>query len=541
MTTTAATSSSVDWETCLRAIPGYDPFASAGDCVFDPEAALYVIGFFKDCLIHVKGEWAGEKVLLAPWQQSVVSNLFGWKRPDGTRRYREALIFVPRRQGKTLMASGLALYAFFCDGEPGAEIYCAAADRDQAKLLWDVSRRQIQAEPALLEACKLYQHSIVIDSMGSSFKAISADATTKHGFSSHFVVVDELHAQRDSELVDVLLTSMGSRRQPMMIYLTTSDFERPSICNEKLDYARKVRDAIIEDPSFLPVIYEAALDDDWTDPKVWKRANPNLGISLSPEYLERECRRAQESPAYVNTFKRLHLNIKTQAAVQWLDMSKWDACESDFHPDDLEGKRCWAGLDLASTTDLTAFVLFFPEDGNAVLPFFWVPKEGALMRERRDRVPYTAWAREGHLHLTEGNVCDYDAVRLKIKELSEIFNIQEIAFDRWGAQQLVTNLKEDGHEVVAFGQGYASLSAPSKELEKLVIAADLAHSGHPVLRWCASNVMVETDAAGNIKPSKKKSTERIDGIVALVMAIGRAIVREPEPVSIYETQGVLLL
>jgi phage terminase large subunit-like protein len=289
------------------------------------------------------------------------------------------------------------------------------------------------------------------------------------------------------------------------------------------------------------VLYEAALDDEWTSPKVWARVNPNLGVSISEEYLERECRRAKEQPAYVNTFKRLHLNIKTQAEVLWLPMERWDACEDEFHPDDLEGKECWAGLDLASTTDLTAFVLYFPEDGNRVLPFFWVPREGALQRERRDRVPYTAWAREGHLTLTEGNVCDYDAVRARINELGEMFDIKEIAFDRWGAQQLVTNLKEDGHEVVAFGQGYASLSAPSKELEKLILSGELQHDGHPVLRWCASNVMVEMDSAGNIKPSKKKSTERIDGIVALVMAIGRVIVREPPFRSIYETRGLLTL
>ncbi len=537
--TSATTSRSVDWETTLRLIPGYDPFASAGDCVFDEDAAEHAIGFFRDCLTHVKGELAGQYVVLAPWQQAVVGNLFGWKRPDGTRRYREAFIFVPRKQGKTLIASGLALYSFFCDGERGAEIYCAAADRDQAKLLWDVARRQITAEPVLANACKLYQHSIVIDSMGSSFKAISADANTKHGYNSHFVVVDELHAQPNAELVDVLLTSTGARRQPMVVYLSTSDFERPSVCNQKHEYATKVRDGIIEDPNFLPVIYEASLEDDWTDPKVWARVNPNLGVSLSVEYLERECRRAQETPSYENTFKRLHLNIRTQADVRWLSTHDWDSCRQDFTPSELEGQPCYAGLDLASTTDLTALVLIFPEDDNAVVPFFWAPRDGALKRERRDRVPYTAWARQGALTLTEGNVCDYDVIRERIKELAEVFEIREIAFDRWGATQLMTQLQDDGHEVVPFGQGYASLSAPSKELEKLVLSKGLRHDGNPVLRWCASNVMIETDAAGNIKPSKRKSTERIDGIVALVMAIGRAIVAEPEFTSVYEKRGFL--
>ena len=398
--TSLDTSRSVDWDQVLRLIPGYDPFVTAGACAFDTEAADTAVGFFHDCITHVKGELAGEPLILAAWQQAVVGHLFGWKRSDGTRRYREALVFVPRKNGKTLLASGLALYALFCDGEPGAEIYAAAADREQARLLWDVSRRQIQTEPALYSACRLYQHSIVIESMGSSFKAISADATTKHGFSSHFVVMDELHAQRDSELVDVLLTSMGARRQPLMVYLTTSDFERPSVCNEKYEYATKVRDGIIEDPSFLPVIYEAEQDADWTDPEVWEKANPNLGVSLSREYLERECRRAKESAAYINTFKRLHLNIRTQADVAWIEMDKWSACERELHPDDLEGRPCFAGLDLASTRDLTAFVLYFPDDDHAVLPFFWVPREGALQRERRDRVPAS---REGRRDLPQAN------------------------------------------------------------------------------------------------------------------------------------------
>jgi phage terminase large subunit-like protein len=294
------------------------------------------------------------------------------------------------------------------------------------------------------------------------------------------------------------------------------------VCNEKHAYATKVRDGVIEDPSFLPVIYEASPDDDWTDPEVWARVNPNLGVSLQREYLERECRRAREQPAYQNTFRRLHLNVRTESDVVWIPIDRWDACLADFHPDDLEGKTCYAGLDLASTTDLCALVLYFPEDGHAVLPFFWAPREGALRREKRDRVPYTQWARDGHLVLTEGDVADYEAIRLRLKELDKIFHIRQLGFDRWGATKLVNDLKDDGLDVVAFGQGYASMSAPSKELEKLVLGKALRHNGHPVLRWNASNVMVETDAAGNIKPSKRKSTDRIDGIVALVMAVGIA-------------------
>ncbi len=331
MTSGAATSASaVDWPKTLRLVPGYDPWATAGECTFDASAADRAVGFFAEMLVHVKGEWAGKPFVLAPWEQAIVGNLFGWKRPNRTRRYREALIYLPRKQGKSLTASGLALYMLFCDGEPGSEIYVAASEREQAKLIWDVAKRQVLANPLLSDSCTVYQNSIVIESMGSSFKAISADANTKHGYNSHCVIVDELHAQQDRELVDVLVTSTGARRQPLVVYLTTADFARESICNEKHAYATKVRDGVIEDPAFLPVIYEASPTDDWADPQVWARVNPNLGVSLSVEYLERECARAKEQPGYQNTFRRLHLNVRTESDVVWIPIDKWDACRADF-------------------------------------------------------------------------------------------------------------------------------------------------------------------------------------------------------------------
>lgn len=387
------------------------------------------------------------------------------------------------------------------------------------------------AEPELASRSKVYTNAIVVESTGSVLKVISAEAYSKHGINAHGIIVDELHAQPDRELVDVLMTSTGARRQPLVIYITTADFDRPSICNEKYDYATKVRDGIIEDPAFLPVIYEAKQDYDWTDPDVWARANPNLGISVSMEYLERECRRARETPSYENTFKRLHLNMKTQQDVRWLSMEAWDACgKLKFEESSLEGERCFAGLDLSTTTDISAFVMVFPrEDGQvAIIPRFWIPAESAEKRERRDRVPYTTWARQGFIEMTSGNVVDYDTIRTRINELKERFNIAEIAIDPWNATQLSVQLQGDGFEVVTFGQGFKDMTAPSKELEKLVMSNKLMHSGHPVLRWMASNVAVETDAAGNLKPSKKKSTERIDGIVAAVMGLGRALQDEGE-------------
>ena len=522
-------------------IPGYDPHATAAGAWFDPSSASLACEFFPRFLRHVEGDRAGTPFILEAWQQAIISNLFGWKKKDSrgrvVRRYREAFIYVPRKNGKTAISAGLCLFCLLCDGERGAQIYSAAAEREQAALLFRHAKGMVEQESRLSSRLRVYGsvgfRSIVKrDDEASSYKVLSADAETKHGASAHLVVIDELHAQPNRDLVDVLLTSTASevRKQPLIVYITTADFNRPSICNEKHDYACKVRDGIIHDPSFLPVVYEADNSEDWTDPRVWERVNPNLGVSVSRDYLERECQRARETPAYENTFRRLHLNQKTETDVRAIPMEQWDACAAEpVSAADLEGQGCYGGLDLSTTTDLTAFVLVFPEDGGGyrVLPFFWLPAETARLRSRRDRVPYEDWARAGLVTLTEGNVIDYDVVRRDINRLNERFAIQAIARDRWNATQITTQLQGDGFAMTDFGQGFSSMTAPTKEVLKLVAEGKLYHGGHPVLRWMASNLSTEMDAAGNLKPSKKKSTERIDGVVSLIMAIGQAMV-QPE-------------
>jgi phage terminase large subunit-like protein len=523
---------------CRENIPEYDPWAGVeGRYAFDAVLARRALGFFHDVLVFVEGERAGEPFHLEPWQAAIVGNLFGWVDPrTRVRRYREALVFVARRNGKTSLAAGIALYLLLCDDEPGAQVYSAAADRDQAALLFRHASEMVMRHPSLSRRCRVYRafKSLEVAETGSIFRALSSDAHTKHGLSVHGAVIDELHAHPTRDLVDVLQTGTGSRRQPLVLHITTADYERESICNEKYAYAKKVRDGVFGDLSFLPVVYEASADDDWEDPATWRKANPNLGVSVNEEYLRRECDRARESPAYLNTFLRLHLNLRTNADVAWLDMRQWDACAG---PDgfrtleqELEGQECYGGLDLASTDDLTALVLFFPGAENAVLPYFWCPRDNAVVREKRHRVPYTQWARDGYLTLTPGNYCDLDAVEAAILDLSRRYRIREIAFDRFGAAQVTTHLHGAGLEVVPFGQGYLSLSAPAKHLDVLVRSGNLRHGGHPVLRWMASNVMLEKDAADNWKPSKRRSREKIDGIVGACMAIGRAIV-QPAPVT----------
>ena len=339
---------------------------------------------------------------------------------------------------------------------------------------------------------------------------------------------------------DTLRYAGASRRQPLHLSITTAGFDRNSICWEQHDYAEQVLSGVTQDSAFFAFIAAAGPDEDWTDPAAWRKANPGFGVTVSEDQFAEDCREAQESPAKENSFRRYRLNQWVESETRWLSLEKWDACDGRI--EDLVGKPCWAGLDLSSTTDLSAFVLVFPmDDRYAVLPFFWVPEEGARRRERRDRVPYQQWVKDGFIEATSGEVVDYDRIRAKINKLGESYHIRSIAIDRWNATQLASQLASDGFEITAFGQGFASMTAPTKRLEQLILARQLAHAGNPVLRWMANNVSLETDAAENWKPSKTRSRERIDGIVALIMAISSATTQPAYPRSIYEDPGNLEL
>lgn len=515
------------------------PRISSTEYWFDEAAADRAVQFFSKCLTHSKGEWAGKPLHLDPWQsEKIIRPLFGWKRKDGTRKYRTAFIMIPRKAGKSTLAAGIANILLFADGEPGAEVYSAAADREQAGIVFEMAKNMVDASEPLRRRSTSYKRSIVVPSTNSSYKVLSSDAYTKHGLSAHGIVIDEVHALPNRELWDVLTTSTGARRQPLTVAITTAGYDRHSLCYELYDYAVKVRDGIIVDEAFLPVIFEADKDDDWTKPATWHKAHPGLGVSVKEEYFAAECAKAQQLPGYENTFKRLLLNIWTEQNTRWLPMETWDECKEELP--DLTGLKCYAGLDLASTTDIAALVLAFSIEGKVhFLPFFFVPSEGIKRRSERDRVPYVDWVRQGLIIATDGNVIDYDAIRAKINELAELYQIKEIAIDRWNATQLSTQLSGDGFEMIGFGQGFASMSAPTKELERRVLGREINHGGNPVLRWMASNVSIKQDAAGNMKPDKSKSTERIDGIVAALMALGRVMEADHERVSAYETEGIL--
>jgi len=476
-------------------------------------------------LTHTKGPSAGQPFQLRPWQERIVRALFKTDPATGRRQYRTALLMMPRKNGKTELCAALALDGLLFDGEMGAEVYSAAADKEQASLMFHVAAQMVRNDPELAAACEIVdsQKRIVHRKSGSVYRAISAEAYSKHGFNASRILFDELHAQPTRELWDVLATSTGARAQPLIVAISTAGYDRHSILWELYQHAKRVQQAPEIDPTFLAVIYEAPIDADWTDERVWRQANPALGDFRSLEELRAACQRAQEIPAQEAAFRRLYLNQWTEQDVRWIALASWDACSAPVDRAALLGRRCYVGLDLSTTTDLTAAVAVFPDDDGAaftVLPQFFCPADKIPLRVTRDRVPYDEWARRGHLTATPGPTVDYDAVRALLGDWREQFDVKLVAFDPWNATHLVSQLEHvDGFTCVKMRQGKASLSAPSKALEAAVLARTLRHDGHPILRWNVANVAVDTDHAGNIQPSKQKSTERIDGVSALVMAL----------------------
>ena len=516
---------------------------------FCEDSANKVITFIEKGLVHTKGELANKPFILEEWQKNIISKLFGWKhKKTGLRKYRTLYLEVPRKNGKSTLIAGLSLYLLFADGEAGAEIYAAAAERKQAGIIHHQAKEMIEASPILTKHCKIFRDSVTFKN--SFYRVISADAGTKHGFNAHAILIDELHAQKTRELFDVLTTSTGARRQPLTILITTAGYDKNSICGQMNNYSKKLLSNKIKDETFLPVIYSADKEDDWKKESTWKKANPNLDISVKKDYLKEMLNRAKNSPSFENTFKRLHLSIWTTTESLWIKQEVWDSCNL-FLVDTkkLKGKKCWAGLDLSSSIDISALVLIFPnEDGERfeVLPYFWIPKDNALERSRKDGVDYDLWIQQGLITATEGNVIDYKYIRKQIQDILTDYQIQNLAFDRWGANQLVLDLQDDGCPLEPFGQGFASMSNPTKCLETLLLGKKINHGNNKVLNWMSGNCQTSQDPAGNIKLEKKKSGRgnKIDGIVALVMALGIYLddnFKGKNPDSIYNERDIIIL
>jgi phage terminase len=533
----------------LRKLKNYKPTKfKAKDSYYDKEYADFAVAFIES-LCHTKGTWAGKPFELMDWQEQIIRDLFGILKPNGYRQFNTAYIEIPKKNGKSELAAAVALLLTCGDGEQRAEVYGAAADRQQASIVFDVAADMVRMCPALNKRVKILasQKRLVYEPTNSFYQVLSAEAYSKHGFNVHGVVFDELHSQPNRKLYDVLTKGSGdARMQPLFFLITTAGTDTHSICYEIHQKAQDIIDGRKIDPTFYPVIYGADDTEDWTNPKVWKKCNPSLGETIGMDKVKTACESAKQNPGEENSFRQLRLNQWVKQAVRWMPMDKWDKCAFAVREDDLKGRVCYGGLDLSSTTDITAFVLVFPpldeEDKYIILPYFWIPEDTLDLRVKRDHVPYDIWERQGYLQTTEGNVVHYGYIEKFIEELGKKFNIREIAFDRWGAVQMVQNLESMGFTVVPFGQGFKDMSPPTKELMKLTLEQKIAHGEHPVLRWNMDNIFIRTDPAGNIKADKEKSTEKIDGAVATIMALDRAIrCGNDTSESVYDSRGILFL
>jgi len=514
---------------------------------FDTDAADHALSFF-GFLRHSKGEWAGRPFELADWQVFIVGSLFGWKMLDQEsgewyRRFRTAYLSVARKNGKTQLAAGIGLYLAFFDGEPGAEVYSAATTESQAKICWAEAKRMVRKSPALRSRIQAFTKNLSRESTAQKFEPKANEPETLDGLNPHGAIIDEYHAHPTGELADVLESGTGARRQPMMVYTTTAGYNAAGACAMLDRDVQNILRGIGQDDAVFAYVARIDEKDRWNDRSVWIKANPNLGISVKLADLERACQRAERIPREQNEFRRKRCNQWVEQAERWLDMDQWDACSEPVDIEALQGMSCFAGLDLSRTSDLSAFVAVFPGDDGSVqlVCRFWMPEDDLDLKAKRDGVPYREWIEAGYITATLGNVTDYDAVREEIEAFSQEYDVVEIPYDTWNATQLAVQLGSAGATMVPLGQGFKDLSEPSKELEALVRGGKLRHGGNPVLRWMAANVAIERGPNDSIRPVKKKSSGRIDGIVAAVMAIARLIVHQQaaSTTSIYEERGFL--
>ncbi len=515
---------------------------------YDEQKATRVTGFI-ECLKHTKGEFHGKQFHLLPWQKKIVQDVFGTVREDdpSIRQFTTAYIEIPKKMGKSELGAAIALNMLVNDDEWKAEVYSCASDRQQAAIVFDVAVDMVKQSPALLKRIKIIpsMKRMVYQPTGSIYQVLSSEVATKHGLNVSGCIFDELHTQPTRALYDVMTQGSGdARKQPLWFLLTTAGTDRNSICWEIHQKAFDILEGRKADPRFYPVIFGLPDDADWTSEENWYRVNPSIGHTITIDKVRDAFHKAQETPADENMFRQLRLNQWVKQSIRWMPMDKWDECGGEINPYELEGRICFAGLDLSSTGDLTTLVLVFPpldeEEPYTILPFFWLPEETLQMRVRRDHVMYDQWEKQGFIMTTEGNVVHYSFIEKFICDLGERYNIREIAYDRWNATMMVQSLEDDGFTMVPFGQGFKDMSPPTKELMRIVLERKLNHGGHPVLRWNMDNVFIRMDPAGNLKIDKQKSTEKVDGAVALVMALDRAMKNQGTG-SVYDDDRGLLL
>jgi len=519
---------------------------------FDRAAAHRVLEFVPICR-HSKGEWAGQPLDLSPWQMWATWVLYGWRRADGFRRFRRAYLEVPRKNGKSTWISALGLYHLVADNEPGAEVYIAATTRGQANIVFKEAASMIRKSPELSSRLERFKDVIVYEAQDAKWQALDGKPDTKDGFNPSAAFLDELHAHKDRGMYDVLESALGARRQPLMLAITTAGGNRHGICWEVREVCRQILEGLFENDSQFALICHCDDELDWTDPRAWEQANPNLGLSLKLDYLQEQCRLAKQRLSFRTEFLRKNLNRWADSFTCWLNLERWRAAGRDADGQELDpvawraemlarlrGRACYGGLDLASVIDLAAYVLVFPpqDEGDRliVLPWFFAPQDTATARAEIDRVPYLEWAERGFLELTAGDVIDTREIRAQIQRTAADYGVQEIGYDSYQGTHLALAIRdEDGIVMVPIPQTTKFLNEPSKKLEEMVLKGALDHGNNPVLTWMAGNCQAFVDGSGAIRPDKKRSAEKIDGIVALVMALHRSLFGG-ESGSVYDTE-----
>jgi len=507
---------------------------------FDDDAANYVCKFI-EMLPHVKGRWAKarETISLEPWQCFLVCVVFGWKeKKTKLRRFKTAYIEVPRKNAKSTLSAAIGLYMLAADGEEGAEIYSAATTRDQAKIVHSTAQQMVRKSAGLRARfdVEVGARSVYVLPTGSRFEPLSAEASSLDGLNVHLGIIDELHAHKTREVFDVVETATGSRDQSLVWTITTSGSNRSGICYEQRTYLTKILGGVAKDETYFGIIYTIDDDDDWTDPAVWEKANPNYNVSVSPGDIARKARKAMQMPSAQNNFKTKHLNLWVNADTSWMDMLKWDKCgDPSLSVDDFAGEEMIAGLDLASKVDIAAKVQVFKRDDHFyVFGKYYLPEDTV---EDSGNSQYEGWAIEARLTTTPGNVIDYEYIKEDIREDATRFDVRELPYDPYQATQLSTELAAEGLPMVEMRPSVLNFSEPMKEIEKLVLSGKLHHNGCPVMGWMISNVVCHMDAKDNIYPRKERPENKIDGVVALIMALGRWMANE-DTTSVYEGRGV---
>jgi len=492
---------------------------------FSKTAALHALSFFK-FIKHSKGEWAGKEFDLAPWQQFILWVLFGWFNKDGSRRYRYAYIEVARKNGKTTLAAGIGNYLFIADGEPGAEVYSSATSRNQAKICFNEARNMVRASPALKSRVTVYQHNMHIIANASKFEPISSDTRKQEGLNPHGAIIDEYHVHKSTEMYDVIKSALGARRSPLILIITTAGFEKESPCYRLRKTCIDILSGIKHQDNMFAAIFTLDEDDDWQNEKLWKKSNPNLGISVGLKYLQEEYQSAMNNRGTEEVnFKTKNLNIWTDAAKVWIPDDIWMKGALEINEKKLIGRECYMGLDLSEKYDIEALVLLFPPTGDddkfTILPYFWIPAE--KVKNKEEAVDYLLWEQQGFVNIVSGNVVDDDLVKELIIACAEKYDVRMLGYDDWNSKKFITDLGKAGFPIEEksskVSQYMSTLSSPTKELYNMVVDGKLNHGGNPILRWMIGNVVLRYDTNNNYRIDKSKSSERVDGVSATINAI----------------------